>query len=193
MNEEKIAMPQGAKSNFKMSVGVIIAIIVVSIIGGGLIYFKNRTATDSIGNNQPGNLSDNQAATAPAANSKKVLDLSNQGLERLPAEVLKMESLEELNISANKLTGALPGEIRFLKQLKKLKAGNNLMTGIPAEIGQLALLEELDFSNNQLTGLPLEIKNLTKLKILNLTGNNYSKTDLSQIKIALPNLKVIGE
>lgn len=69
------------------------------------------------------------------------LDLSNQ-------------NLEVLNISDNNLRGALPAEIRNLRNLKVLNASNNQMTGVPAEIGQLAELEVLDLSNNQLTGLP---------------------------------------
>lgn len=125
--------------------------------------------------------------------AQSVLDLSGRSLKQLPADVVKMTGLVELDISDNQFTGALPGEIRFLKKLKKLDASNNLMTGIPAEIGQLSELEELDYSGNQITGLPMEIANLKKLKTFDLTGNEYSKLDLAGIKKALPNLKVIGE
>jgi len=89
------------------------------------------------------------------------------------------------------LTGALPGEIRFLKNLKVLKANNNLMTGVPAEVGQLSELEALDLSNNQLTGLPNELGNLKNLKTMNLSGNNYSQQDLDYIKERLPKTNFI--
>lgn len=125
--------------------------------------------------------------------AKKTLSLKNQGLEKFPQEILGMTDLVELDISSNRLTGALPAEIRFLKNLKKLNASDNRMTGIPAEIGQLSELEELDYSDNMITGLPLELKNLKKLKILNLTGNDYSTIDLAQIKSSLPGLVVVGE
>jgi len=120
------------------------------------------------------------------------LDLSNQGLDKLPGYVTALTSLEELNISNNKIAGALPAEIHNLRQLKVLNASNNLMTGVPAEVGQLTNLEVLDLSNNLLTGLPYELGNLKKLKVLNLSGNNYAKPDLEIIKKGLsPSVQII--
>lgn len=113
------------------------------------------------------------------------LNLSSQGLTKLPSDVLDKTSLENLDISNNNLTGALPSEIRHLKNLKTLDASNNQMTGVPAEIGQLDKLEVLDLSNNQLTGLPYELGNLKNLKVLNLSGNSYSTQDLDIIKQGL--------
>ena len=114
------------------------------------------------------------------------LDLSNKNLDKIPSYVLSLSNLEKLDISNNKLNGALPSEIGNLKKLKVLNASNNLMTGVPAEIGKLTELEIIDLSNNKLTGLPYELGNLKKLKILNLSGNDYSKQDLNIIKKSLP-------
>ncbi len=119
----------------------------------------------------------------PLANS---LDLSNQGLSKIPDYVFKQTNLEELNVSNNQLTGAMQAEIRQLKNLKVLRANNNLMTGVPAEVGQLQNLQILDLSNNQLTGLPYELGNLKNLNTLNISGNNYSELDLGIIKEKLP-------
>lgn len=119
------------------------------------------------------------------------LDLSNQGLSEFPKYLLAKTDLQELNLSNNKLSGALPAEIRQLKNLQKINLSYNLMTGVPAEIGQLSKLTELDLSYNQLTGLPYELGNLSNLKILNLTGNKYSTADLDVILKKLPNLTVI--
>lgn len=120
------------------------------------------------------------------------LDLSNQNLEQIPAYVFSLDNLEELNISNNKLTGAIPAEIRNIQKLKILNASNNQMTGVPAEIGQLSNLEELNLSNNQLTGLPYELGNLKNLKTFNISGNNYSTLDLNIIKENLPeNVNII--
>ncbi len=116
----------------------------------------------------------------------KILDLSNQELQKLPSSTLKLSGLEELNISNNKITGALPAEIKDLRNLRILDASDNLMTGVPAEVGQLQNLEILDLSNNKLTGLPYELGNLQKLKWLNLSGNDYAKQDLEIIKNNLP-------
>lgn len=114
------------------------------------------------------------------------LDLSGQNLEKLPSSVLSKTNLEELDISDNKLSGALPSEIRQLKNLKVLNVSNNDMTGVPAEIGQLSKLEVLNLSNNRLTGLPYELGNLKNLKVLDLSGNNYSQQDLEIIRRELP-------
>lgn len=117
----------------------------------------------------------------------KTLDLSGQGLTNTPSYVFDKTSIQELNLSNNKLDGALQAEVRHLKNLKILNLSNNQFTGVPAEIGQLQNLQILDLSNNDLTGLPYELGNLSNLKILNLKGNNYSSLDLNIIKESLSN------
>jgi Leucine-rich repeat (LRR) protein len=133
-------------------------------------------------------------AACPAAKPTggKVLNLSGQGLTKVPNSVFNQTNLEELNVSNNKLTGAIQAEIRFLANLRVLNASNNQMTGVPAEVGQLSKLEVLDLSNNKLTGLPYELGNLKNLKTLNLSGNSYSAQDLAIIQKGLPaNVKII--
>ncbi len=125
------------------------------------------------------------------SNSGTTINLSGQNLEKVPSSTFEKTNTEILDISNNRLTGALPGEIRFLKNLRTLKANNNLMTGVPAEVGQLSNLEILDLSNNKLTGLPRELGNLKNLKTMNLSGNNYSEQDLNYIKEHLPNTNFI--
>lgn len=122
----------------------------------------------------------------PTEKSGPTLDLSNQNLEQIPAYIFDLTDLKELNISHNKLTGAIQAEIRQLKNLKTLNASNNNMTGVPAEIGQLSNLEVLNLSNNDLTGLPYELGNLQNLQVLDISGNDYSETDLNIITEKLP-------
>ena len=113
------------------------------------------------------------------------LDLSEQGLTKVPAYVFERTDLQSLDLSNNNLTGALQGEIRFLRNLKTLDLSGNKFSGIPAEVGQLKNLETLDLSNNLLTGLPYELGNLSNLKILDVSGNHYSEADLEVIKKGL--------
>jgi len=129
------------------------------------------------------NENENVSTEKPQTNNS--LDLSGQGLSKIPDYVFGQKKLEELNVSNNQLTGAIQAEIRQLQNLKILNASNNQMTGVPAEVGQLTKLEILDLSNNQLTGLPYELANLKNLKTLNLSGNSYSELDLSIIKKGL--------
>ncbi|MFZ2253125.1 MAG: leucine-rich repeat domain-containing protein [Minisyncoccia bacterium] len=120
------------------------------------------------------------------ANNPFALDLSGQDLTTVPKSVFEKVDLESLNLSHNKLTGALPAEIRNLQNLTNLDLSANSFTGVPAEIGQLKNLEILNLSNNKLTGLPYELGNLSSLRILNLSGNNYAEADLAKIKESLP-------
>lgn len=151
------------------------------------------------GCNVPKANNQNSAATWPApetnnttsAKSGTKLDLNNQSLTKFPKYILSKTELEELNLAYNKLTGAIPAEIRQLQNLQKLNLSHNLMTGLPAELGQLKNLKELDVSYNQLTGLPYELGNLTSLKRLVLTGNNYSESDLAIILKTLPQVEVV--
>ena len=126
------------------------------------------------------------AKNALESRYSNALNLSSQGLTKVPTYVFERTDLESLNLSHNTLTGALPGEIRHLQNLKTLDLSNNKFTGVPAEIGQLRNLELLNLSNNLLTGLPNELGNLSNLKVLDLSGNNYSEADLSVIKKTLP-------
>lgn len=174
-------------------------LIIGAFVLGGVFFWLfsslSKQKTDSSDQNFKKNTNDivkdsdgmeEDDTETPGIPNSKTLDLSGQGLEKLPSYVLSRTDLEELNISNNKLAGALPSEIVKLTNLKVLNASNNLMTGVPAEIGHLPNLEVLDLSNNQLTGLPNELGQLSKLKILNLSGNDYSKQDLDIIRNGLP-------
>ncbi|OIO18779.1 MAG: hypothetical protein CO029_00555 [Candidatus Magasanikbacteria bacterium CG_4_9_14_0_2_um_filter_41_10] len=115
-----------------------------------------------------------------------ILNLDNRGLTSVPANTFDDINIQVLDLSHNKLTGSLPGEIRHLSHLTFLDMSYNSMTGIPAEIGQLTELETLNLSHNQFTGLPHELGNLTHLRTLDISGNNYATADLAIIEKQLP-------
>lgn len=122
------------------------------------------------------------------------LDLSNQNLTQVPNDVFARTDLVSLDVSHNRLTGALQAEVRHLRNLEWLNLSHNQFTGVPAEVGQLSELRYLDLSYNQLTGLPYELGNLKKLEVLDLTGNAYSRDDLAKIQEGLPALvQIIGD
>lgn len=149
---------------------ILVLIIIIVLLAIGVVSVYNKSSY----NNNSGNV------------ENRVLDLSNQGLTKIPEYVFSQTGLQELNVSYNSLSGAIQSQIGQLKNLKVLNASNNQMTGVPAEVGQLLKLEVLNLSNNQLTGLPNELGNLQNLKTLNLSGNNYSVQDLNIIRAKLP-------
>jgi len=159
----------------------ILFLLIISLLVGGCSF--------TVGENTV-SISDKSSST-PVVATNKILDLSHKSLTKVDMSVFDKTNLEELNVSYNNLTGALPSQIGKLKKLRVLNASNNQMTGVPAEVGQLTNLEVLDLSNNQLTGLPNELANLKNLKTLNLSGNQYSEQDLQGIRNSLPNVNYI--
>lgn len=155
---------------------------VLLLLGAGCV---NSTPSANDSENTPG-----ADVSVP---SSVQLDLSNKGLEKVPSSVFSKTNLEELDLSGNRLTGALPSEIRQLQRLRVLNASGNAMTGVPAEIGQLSDLQTLDLSNNRLTGLPMELGNLKNLRTLDLRGNDVSKLDLDGIRKKLTTTEILAD
>lgn len=162
-----------------MTKNITIAVLVL-IVAGSLWFVveKKPFSSKSVGDDFSASVGD-------------TLDLSNKGLSKVPGYVFDRTALVGLNVSNNKLDGALQSQVGQLKNLKVLNLSNNEFTGVPAEIGQLKNLEILNLSNNKLTGLPNELGNLSNLKLLDLSGNNYSEADLSGIRAKLPASVVI--
>ena len=184
---------------------MIIAALVL-LIGGFIIYnyesstiAQDTTSTPVVNDaktqtadTEPNTIEPREINTnTPVIANTKTLDLSNQGLKKVPGDTFNQTEIQELNVANNFLDGSLQAEVRNLQNLKVLNLSNNNFTGVPAEIGQLQNLEVLDLSNNNLTGLPYELGNLSNLKALNLKGNNYSTADLNIIKQKLSSAVVI--
>jgi len=94
----------------------------------------------------------------------------------IPAEINNLSNLQHLDISFNQLSGEIPAGISNLTNLQYLFLyGNNLSGTIPAEIGNMNSLQKLYLYSNQFTGsIPVEIGNLNNLQDLNLSGNHLS-------------------
>lgn len=84
------------------------------------------------------------------------LDLSHNQLTGAPqAEIRQLQKLQYLDLSDNALTG-LPAELGQLKQLTYLDVSNNKLTGLPMELGNLTQLQVLDVSGNAYSVQDLE-------------------------------------
>jgi len=97
------------------------------------------------------------------------------------------QGLKSLNVSENSLTGDIPKEIGYMKNLTELRLNQNRFLGtIPPGLFDAKALEILMMHNNELTGsVPSEIKNLQFLR--NITMNHNSLK--SSIPTELGNLE----
>ncbi|CAJ1048538.1 leucine-rich repeat serine/threonine-protein kinase 1 isoform X2 [Xyrichtys novacula] len=113
----------------------------------------------------------------------ETLDLSNNQLKELPATSSSQEiiccSLQQVNLSQNKLTG-LPHGLLHLTHIQRLFAAKNQLTvlfDIPSSTNWIGLrkLEELDVSENSLSSLPMTVMHsLKSLSFLNVCRNQLS-------------------
>ncbi|SFF18485.1 leucine-rich repeat domain-containing protein [Thermoflexibacter ruber] len=106
-------------------------------------------------------------------NPQKVfkINLSNQRLDAIPAEVFQCKNLQVLDLSNNQIS-QIPEQIQNLAQLQELNLSNNQLLTVPPSLDDLSFLRKLDLSNNQLGELPEVFSNLARLEEINLAGNN---------------------
>ncbi|PON54775.1 Leucine-rich repeat domain containing protein [Parasponia andersonii] len=84
--------------------------------------------------------------------------------------------VKSIDLSSNKLRGAIPKDITELIGLVSLNLSRNNLSGqLPLEIGHLTLLDALDLSNNHFSGrIPLSLSEVHRLSLLDLSNNNFS-------------------
>lgn len=94
----------------------------------------------------------------------------------LPTELGNLSNLEWLNFNDNRIGGTIPVSLGNLSKLELFSLTSNLIEGtIPASLANLSKLTSLLVGINYLTGLiPYEIGNLTGLRELGLGNNNLS-------------------
>ena len=130
----------------------------------------------------------------------KKLNLHDNFIAAIPAEIVNMESLEVLDLSSNKLT-ELPIELLQLKNLKVLSLANNPLRQLPEWIGQFTGLEALNLMQTQLETVPESFTNLKVSRTVHLKKNPFKilpagmldmgkAIDLEERNIALYNPKV---
>ncbi len=86
------------------------------------------------------------------------------------------DTVTELWLHSNNLTGSIPGSLGGLASLNTLNLGSNALTGsIPAQLGNATALEVVYLQRNQLSGeIPSELGGLTSATLLNLSRNQLS-------------------
>lgn len=95
----------------------------------------------------------------------------------LPVDILvtARDNLVYVDLSRNKFSGRLPGEIGRLRKLEKLYLYDCSFTGnIPHELGTLPLLKELRLDNNQLSG---QLPAFASEPVQNVMKNYLSNSD----------------
>lgn len=102
------------------------------------------------------------------------LGLYDCELENFPEPILKLQSLQKLNLAYNKLR-TLPDSILNLTMLKKLGLSLNDLTSIPDSIGKCKSLQNIMLEENNLEKLPESIGDLIVLKKLILNNNKLRK------------------
>ncbi|XP_030534649.2 probable LRR receptor-like serine/threonine-protein kinase At3g47570 [Rhodamnia argentea] len=112
----------------------------------------------------------------PAIKTLLSLNLSHNRLSgALSAEVGKIEHLITLDISGNMFGGEIPSTLGDCDGLEVLKMKDNHFQGsIPQSFSSLRSIEDLDLSNNNLSGeIPKFLETFHFLEILNLSYNNF--------------------
>ncbi|XP_075295732.1 E3 ubiquitin-protein ligase LRSAM1 isoform X2 [Opisthocomus hoazin] len=97
----------------------------------------------------------------------KVLDLHDNQLASLPADIGQLTSLQVLNLERN-LIKCLPQSIGDLAQLQMLSVKGNKLKELPATVSGLRSLRTLDISENVLQELPRVLAHIRTLETLTL-------------------------
>ncbi|XP_047312628.1 probable leucine-rich repeat receptor-like serine/threonine-protein kinase At3g14840 [Impatiens glandulifera] len=109
-----------------------------------------------------------QPSSARREEEKSCRFLKEQNLAgSLPAEIVNLPFLQEIDLKRNYLNGTIPPEWGTTQLQKISLLGNRISGGIPKELGNISTLTRLDLEINQLSGLiPPELGNLTNIEYL---------------------------
>uniref|UniRef100_A0A8C5X725 Leucine rich repeat and sterile alpha motif containing 1 n=1 Tax=Malurus cyaneus samueli TaxID=2593467 RepID=A0A8C5X725_9PASS len=104
---------------------------------------------------------------------KKVLDLHDNQLASLPADIGQLTALQVLNLERN-LLKSLPQSIGDLAQLQVLNVKDNKLRELPGTVSGLRSLRALDVSGNALQELPRLLAHVRTLQTLTLDASSMT-------------------
>ena len=111
----------------------------------------------------------------PRKNRVSNLKLSNMGLKgQFPRAIQNCSSLVGLDLSINKLSGTIPGDIStLLPYVTSLDLSSNDFSGaIPDSLANCTYLNSLKLDQNRLTGqIPGQFASLSRLKTFSVSNN----------------------
>jgi Leucine-rich repeat (LRR) protein len=111
------------------------------------------------------------------------IDLHGNLLTVLPMGLRRLERLTSLNLAHNKLDNAAFDVLAEIQSLKDLRLGNNSLSGnLPTSICALPHLETLDLQSNRLLGLPEAMRELVNLRVLNVSGNQLTTLPMDSLE-----------
>ncbi|KAM8995790.1 E3 ubiquitin-protein ligase LRSAM1 isoform 2-T2 [Ara ararauna] len=103
----------------------------------------------------------------------KVLDLHDNQLASLPADIGQLASLQVLNLERN-LLKCLPQSIGDLAQLQVLNVKGNKLKDLPVTVSSLRSLRTLDISGNMVVELPRGLAHIRTLETLTLDTSSMT-------------------
>lgn len=98
------------------------------------------------------------------------LNLSHNGLTRVPGALCNVLTLETVCLSGNALD-ELPSQMGRLANLKELWIDNNQLRLLPPTMGGWVRMQSLLMHNNQLKMVPKQLPELQDLQVLTMSGN----------------------
>ncbi|WP_051786446.1 leucine-rich repeat domain-containing protein [Endozoicomonas numazuensis] len=129
------------------------------------------------------------SVTVPGMKKLEVLQLSDNQLESLPAEIGNLKHLEVLDCFGNRFQ-TFPREIFECKHLVEVYLGRNSIAEVPSGLSKLRHLRKLTLAYNRLQAVPdqlTEIKNKNNLSCqVFLQGNAFVAEDLLEWKKTHP-------
>nr|GEU82414.1 inactive LRR receptor-like serine/threonine-protein kinase BIR2 [Tanacetum cinerariifolium] len=141
---------------------------------------QQSLAAWSFGNTTSGYICDFNGVTCWNGQENRLITLSLRGFGLgggVPRDLRYCESLQNLDLSGNKLTGSIPNDLCvWLPYLVTLDLSDNELTGaIPDSLGNCTFLNSVVLSGNKLSGsIPNRLTNLGRLTKFSVANNELS-------------------